>query len=386
MKKIILIVFLISSNLIIAQNNSKLIITESEEYEDEVKADIIQSIYLSELGKAAVVRNHKRGIYIDVFDVNLKKESLKTFETDRRENYLGDLFFNDKLLVFTESSPKNNVKILNCIIFNLATGATQKVEIMKPEIEKHQNLFSNKKGTVFALSPNSNYFTLTNYIIHKGEIYFHINVFDSNTFELIFDNKHKRSENQFYSISDIRIDNEKKIFILGKSFFDEENPIVKSNKLYYYLLEKFSTSNYSVLKIDFSDKFVKSLKTAVFDNTYNLYGFYSEKGFNWLKGVCNISIDLDLLKINNLNFQDLPEKIFTDMFGSNKAEKMNKKELSNFDINHILKDSQNNIFLLAEEFYVTSTAGMGPYNMGGGTNNHYDDIIIVKFNPNRLGK
>jgi hypothetical protein len=89
-----------------------------------------------------------------------------------------------------------------------------------------------------------------------------------------------------------------------------------------------------------------------------------------------------LLKINNLNFQDLPEKIFTDMFGSNKAEKMNKKELSNFDINHILKDSQNNIFLLAEEFYVTSTAGMGPYNMGGGTNNHYDDIIIVKFNPN----
>ena len=172
------------------------------------------------------------------------------------------------------------------------------------------------------------------------------------------------------------------MFILGKSFFDLDNPQLRSNEKRHYLLEKFSKSDYSKLEIDFADKYVKTLKPALFNKLYNLYGFYSDKDFSQIKGVCNISIDLKTLKISNTNFQDLPEKVYNDMFSSKKAERKKDKELSNFDFDHILLDSKNCVYLLAEEFYITTAPAVGPYGSSSNNIPHFDDIIIIKFNEN----
>jgi len=381
MKKVFIILTILIQNYVVAQNKTNLNILESLEFEDEVKSDSIPSIYTSKTGNTAIIRPGKNEIYFDIFDNNLIRKYSKSVETERKENYLGDIFYNNEIKVFTETMPKKDIKILSCYILNLDNKSTKKIELSQTEVDKKLSLYSNEKGVDFALSPNSKFFTLATYTIHRGEIYFQISVFDADTYELIFEKQTVRNENSFYSIIDIQIDNEQNVFIFGKSFFDKDNPQLRSDETYYYLMEKFSKSDYSKLNINFADKYVKTLKPALFNNSYNLYGFYSDKDFSQIKGVCNISIDLKTLTVGKTNFQDLPEKVFTDMFGSKRTERKKDKELSNFNIDHILIDSQNSVYLIAEEFYITTTTTGSPY--GGSANiPHFDDIIIIKFQEN----
>ncbi|MGB3149693.1 MAG: hypothetical protein WBB27_03435, partial [Maribacter sp.] len=65
--------------------------------------------------------------------------------------------------------------------------------------------------------------------------------------------------------------------------------------------------------------------------------------------------------------------------GEDKADDKKEKELSNFHVDYVLKDSNGNTYVLAEAFYVTQTyvsTGVGGVIV---TTPHYDDIIILKF-------
>jgi hypothetical protein len=191
---------------------------------------------------------------------------------------------------------------------------------------------------------------------------------------LIYDQQITRNENKFYSLSEIKIDNEKNVFVLSESFYDEESPKLKSEENRHFILEKFNGNNYSKLNLDLEGKHIKSLKTVVNENNYNVYGFYSDSGLNAIKGVCNILVDMNKFEIIEKNLQDLPAQVYADLFGNDKVDKKKDEELFNFKIDYILNDSQDNVYLLAEQFYIT-------YNNNQKVE-HYDDILIIKFNSN----
>ncbi|WP_415374101.1 hypothetical protein [Patiriisocius sp. Uisw_017] len=373
MKRILLITLLISQGLIFAQNESNFRVYESPIYKDEVKTDSVRAIYTSKSGKTGVIRNDKKEIVFDLFDESLTNIHSKLVETDRKETYIGDIFYNNEINVFTETFPDKDIKVLTCYVFNLEDKTNKKIELSSTTIDKKMSLFSNEKGAEFSMSPDMTSFSITNYTIHRDEIFYHISVFDSKTYELIYSQEVSRNENKFYSLSEIQIDDNKNVFLLSESFYDEETPRLKSEKNRGFIVEKFSESKYSKLDLHIENKYIKSLKAVSNDNEYNLYGFYSDSGLNAIKGVCNILIDIEDFEIKDKKLQDLPTQIYADLFGSDKAEKKKGKELFEYKIDYILKDNKDNVYLTAEQFYITYQNNQKV--------EHYDDILIIKFNP-----
>ena len=105
-----------------------------------------------------------------------------------------------------------------------------------------------------------------------------------------------------------------------------------------------------------------------------------------IKGGCNFLIDTDNFSVKTKKSEDLPKQVYEDLYGYRTAQRKNKKkkELFNFDIDYVLKNSNGDTYLIAEEFYVTQhyVHSAGPMMTGGHTQRvyHYDDILILKFN------
>lgn len=377
MKRILFPALLLCQGIIIAQNESNFKLYESPVYNDEVKTDSIRAIYTSNSGRTGMVRNDKKQLVFDLFNERSSKIHTKIIETERTETYVGDIFFNDEIKVFTETYPERDTKLLSCYIINLIDKEDKKMELSSTTVIKKLRLFSNKKDTKFSISPNTDYFSVTNYTIHEDEIYYQISVFDSKNYELIYDQQINRKENEFYSLSEIKIDDNKNVYLLGESFYNEESPKRKSEENRHFIIEKFTGKDYSFIDLNLEKRHIVSLKSVVKGNEYNLYGFYSETGKNSIKGVCNILINSDEFKIIDKNLQDLPSQVYADLFGSGKVDKKKDKELSDFKIDYILNDTGDNVYLMAEEFYISYNY----QNYNAQKVEHYDDILIIKFNP-----
>lgn len=378
MKRILLLIILISQGIVFAQNESNFKVYESPVYKDKVKTDSVRAIYTSTSGKTGIVRNDKKEIVFDLFDENFTNIHSKLVETDRKETYIGDIFYANKINVFTETFPDKDVKVLTCYVFNLEDKTDKKIELSSTTIDKKLSLFSNKKGAEFSMSPDMKSYSITNYTIHRDEIFYHVSVFDSNTHELIYDQQITRKENKFYSLSEIQIDNDQNVYLVGESFYNAESPKLKSKENRRFIAEKINNTDHTTLALDLEGKYIKSLKGVTNANEYNLYGFYSETGLNTIKGVCNILIDLESFNITHKKLQDLPSQVYADLFGTDKASRKKGKEVFEFKIDYILKDEQDNAYLTAEQFYITYDDNRKI--------EHYDDILIIKFNSDgKLG-
>lgn len=369
-----LITLLISQGIIFAQNESNFKIYESPVYKDKVKTDSVRATYTSNAGKTGVIRNDKKEIVFDLFDEGFSNIHSKLVETDRKETYIGDVFHSNEINVFTETFPDNDVKVLTSYVFNLEDKTNKKIELSSTTMDKKLSLPSNEKGAKFSMSPDLNFFSITNYTIHRDEIFYHVSVFDSKTYELIYDQQITRNENKFYSLFEIQIDNDKNVFLLGESFYVEESPKLKSEKNRHFIIEKINKAGHSKLELNLEGKYIKSLKAVTVANEYNLYGFYSDSGLNAIKGVCNILINMEKFEIINKNLQDLPSQVYADLFGTEKVDEKKGKELFEFKIDYILNDEQDNVYLTAEQFYITEKNNMKI--------KHYGEILIIKFNQN----
>ena len=371
--KIILtfVLFLFTFNIIHSQEKNRLKVYESIEFPNKTKGDSIQSVHILRNGITSILKIRKKEILIDIFNDKLEKKGSISFEKNRKETYIGDFKFNDEVRVFTESYPERNILVINCYNFNISSKTKEKKEILKSKIDAKHILFSIDKSNSISASLNSKYFSTISHINHDGKIHFNVNVFDSNDFKLIYNKKYERQESQKYSIYETITSNDKDVYILGKSYFNPEKPTVINFKDPHYILDNISSLGSKNLKINPSNKHLKSLKPFLIGNNINIYGFYSEKKIGQIKGVFNFSVEKKNLKINNESFENLPKKVYEDMLGAKKSDKA--KELKNFNLNYIIKDNEDSIYLLAEEFYRTSS-------QQGGSFPHYDDIIIVKIN------
>ncbi len=375
MKKVFFIVGFFFINSIIAQNQSGFSIYESQEYNDEVKTDSVLSIYTSKLENTVVVRLSKKNFYYDVFNEGFERIYNSLENIDRKERFIGDIFYNDEIKIFTENYPEKDQKTIWCQSLDLKDNTFTKAEITHEKVDKRFSLYSNTKGAKFAISPNQKYLSIVSYTVNKGEIFFHISVLNAISLEIIFEKMYVRNENKFYDIFDYHIDDELNVFILESSYYIEDAPISKIEKEHYYLVEKVSETHHEKAIINFDDKYITKLKASMIDGEYNLYGLYSEEKLGRIKGTFTVSVDLNTLELKNERFQKLPKQVYIDLYGN---EKKIKKELSDFKINYILNDSENNSYFLAEEFYTTSSYSAGPYG-GGSTMPHFDDILILKF-------
>lgn len=392
MKRILLIIAILIGKIVISQENTSLKITESDVFKDQVKSDSIQSAYSLKNDGLVIVRSDEKKVFVDLFEEQFKNRSTSPIELGKDDTYLGDIFYDNKVNIISENIVKKGTRVLSCYTFDIDSKSTEKKELSRTSIDKKLSLYSNKKGCNYAISPNSEFIGYVTYTIHKSEIYFTVGVLNTSDFTLIYEKQIKRSENKFYSIEDVQVDNNKNVFIFGKTFFDSDNPLTKNEDEQYYFLEKFTSSDYSKLEINYGDKNVKTLKAHLSGHSYYLYGFYSDQDEIQHNGILNVSVDLNQLKITEANFQNFPDKVYNDIFGLVKVKKENNIAISNYTIDHILPDDTGSIYLLAEENYTgnytgapiqTATAG-GGYVGGGGSGTLYGDILIIKIDKRQI--
>ncbi len=385
MKYILTLFFLTLSFQCFSQNETEFKLYRSPEYRDAHKLDSIFAVHTSPDGRTGFIRHDKKRFYFDLFDdrlVNIHSEEIKKV---RREEVVGDVFYNNEVKIFTQSYPEKEELLLSCYKMSFNDKSYERVDLSKWAIDKELGLFSNKKGSSVALSPDEKYFTVTSYTINRNVIYFQVSVFNSETLEEVFSKQTKRNENKFYTIHESYLDSDLNVFVLGESYYNKEAENEKSDENRHYRIEKYSADGVADVKIQKSDKFINVMKSIQIGDKLNFYGFYSEIGDDRIKGVCNVFVDMTDLTLSEIKLQGLPTEVYEGIYGNKRADKKKKKgkELVGFIVNYILEDDMNNTYLLAEE-YTPGTYGTmptGPGMMGGGYQSppNYGNVVIIKF-------
>ncbi len=388
MKKLLIICFLTITNLTLAQSTTKLTVTESKEYKDKVKSTDVIAIYTGDSGETIIARNGRKNFLFDIFDTSLSKVFSKVAESSRKEEHVGDLFYNNQLKFFTVYAPKKDERILYSHTIDLTSRSYKRTTIFKTTVEKKQNLFGSRKNhnTSFAFSPNGDYFAIATDNVRKNKNSYTIRVFDARTEKLVYKKAYQEDVKRVFRHNDLYIDDNANVYSLGKLFLNgKRNKKFNGDANYKFVLNKITESGNTELELDLKDEHIQSLSISYNNDQLHLLGFYSELNVGRIKGGCDFVIDTNSFSVKSKKAQVLPKQVYEDLYGYRDAKRKNKKkkELRNFDIDYVLTDSEGGTFLIAEEFYIT-THYINNGTAGGYTQTifHYDDILILKFSPN----
>ncbi len=365
-------------------------VSESEAYKDKVKAKNIHAIHTTANGLTGVIREAKRDILFDIFDKDLNKIFSEVVEIEKKEHFVGELFYDEEIKFFTVYSPKKTERIIYCHIFNLKDRSLKKKKLFETSVEKKQILFSgqNKRQTSFAISPNGEYFAVTTDDIKKNANSYQIRVFNTNDLSLKFIKNFQEDENRFYEHNDLLIDNSATVFALGRLFIDGKSQKKGGDANYEFVLNKISESNIENVNLQLGEQHIQSLNLSVIEDQLHVLGFYSEERSGKIKGGCNFIIDFESLDVLSNKTYELPIEVYEDLYGKKRAERKKGKELKRFYVDYVLKDEDNNTYILAEEFYTVQRYMSTGMNGAGYwvTEFHYDDILVFKFdNTGNLG-
>jgi hypothetical protein len=384
MKYFFLSIALLNITLCFSQGQTKLKISESVYFKDEVVANEVLSMHLSNSNLMGVVRESKRNLLFDVFNPSFVKVYGQEIEKDRKESFCGELFFNNTIKFFTVFSPSKKERIIYCYEFNINDGTYKKTELFKTSVENDQTIFSgaNKRQTAFAISPNGQYFAILTDDIKKNASSYTIHVYNSNDLALVYEKKYQENTEKFYEPNDLYIDDSANVYALGKLFLEGRSEKKENKNNYSFILNKLTQTSINTLSLNLNeDNHIRSLVISGLEDKIRLLGFYSEKNISNIKGLILFDVNVELMEILQTKSHDLPEKVYNDLYNTELADRKKDKELSNFYIDHVLNDDFGNTYLLAEEFFVTSIyVSMG---MNGGywqTVYHYDDILAFKIN------
>ncbi|AFU69124.1 hypothetical protein P700755_002345 [Psychroflexus torquis ATCC 700755] len=394
MKIIILITFILSLSNVFAQDNpTSFNITESESFHYDKKIDGILAMKTLNTGVTGVVLEHeKRNVldkpyfFFDIFDKNLIQIFTKKVEIDKNESYVGDLYYNGILKVFTVYQPNKKERTVYVHQLDINHKTYKRVKLFDARIQKKQNLFATKNSHVtnFSISPNNTYFAVATDNISKKMNDYDIRVFDVETNELIYKKNYQKDKERGYEHNDLYIDNDAVVYSVGKRFLSKRERVEqKRGSMYKFVLNKITETDSQAIDITLDQKHVQSLSITDINDEMHLLGFYSERNENLLKGGCNFTIDLENFRVMSKKFDELPKQVYDDMYNERASKRKNedKKELKNFNIDHVITTAQGDSYLIAEEFYITTSyAPNGQFGGAQVTTYHYDNILILKFN------
>ena len=384
MKKCILLVLLIInfSARSQSQSTSSLSITESATFEDDSKSYEVVALKTTEDNQTGLIRQGKRNLVFEIFDQNQLRIFSEIVAIERKESFIGQVFSGNTMRVITVNEASRSDREVYCYSFNLKDRKVSKKQLFIAQVDRKADLFflSRKRQTSVAISENGTHFAIATDDFDKNANKYTIRVFDANTLSLKFQKGYQDDQERYFEPNDIFVSDQAEVFVVGKLFKEGRRQKKKKKANYDFVINKVTETENRQAAIDLKDDFVQSLNITEHDGNLNLFGFYAEDKVRRIKGSCKFTIDRNTLKILERQTDPLPLTVFEDLYGKDRASDKEDSELSNFTLDHILTDSNGNTYLLAEEFYVTST--YTPTGMGGGvmvTTYHYDDIIILKY-------
>ena len=218
-------------------------------------------------------------------------------------------------------------------------------------------------------------------ILKKHSNSYLVHVFDAHSLELLYTKDYYSNTDKFFSSSDMIIDNEANVFALGKEYEDGKSEKINGKPNYSFILTKVNENAFESAEVSLDEnENIKSLRIIPNNEDLNLIGFYSEKNAHRIKGIVQFKINSKSLSQSDKKLNPLPTEVYADLYGDDKADKKKEKELRSFYLDYVIEDDLGNIYLLAEEFYVTQTYVSTGMNGGyWSTVYHYDNILISKI-------
>lgn len=384
MKTVKMLLCLLCTSFVLAQETTSLKVTESEPFPQPKSANDLVGVHRDADNNSIMLRKGKRIITIDIFDVNLKRIKNTFIEISRKETFIGEFFGNDLLKIITVEKVSRFNRTVKMYAVNTKKGTVKKQVLFETTVAKKASLFggTNKKETNFALSPDGNYFVLNTSNIKKDMNSYTVRVFDSNTLQLVYAQSYQSDKERYFESNDLFINNQGIVYALGKSFKSGKAQRKKKKANYTFVLNKISDGKDEVLEIALTDEHIQSLIMKELNNEFHLIGFYSNRNTNRVKGYCNFVVNTENMSLGKQIKEELPQSVYNDLYGNNSTSAKKKSELSNFEIDHVLTDSKGNSYIVSEEFYITTTyVQMGQFGGGMSYVYHYDDIFVLKINP-----
>ncbi|GAA4898428.1 hypothetical protein GCM10023311_24180 [Flaviramulus aquimarinus] len=386
MRKITCFLVFIFTTISFSQNKTNLKITESKAFTDKVMSQRVVSIHSTPNGLTGVIRISKKGLLFDVFDASLERIKNGLIRIETKEKYHANLSFGNSMKIFTIFSPSRKERVVYCHEFNLVNKTYKKTKLFKADVEKRQSIFSgsNKRETGFAISPNGDYFVVSTDDIKKHSNSYTVRVYNSKTLELIYKKKFQENTEKYYSANDLSIDDNATVYALGKLFLEGRYQKKDGKANYDFIFNKISNSEIQTKKVSFDkERHISSLIISNINNKIQLIGFYSDKKAGRIKGTLMYDVDTLSMDIKALSSYKLPEMVYKDLYSTETAKSKKDKgaELSSYYVDYVITDSKENIYLLAEEFFITQVYVSN--GMNGGytqTTYHYNNILVIKLN------
>ncbi|GAB5563049.1 MAG: hypothetical protein Wins2KO_01120 [Winogradskyella sp.] len=342
--KHLLTLVLFAITLIIYGQKTTLKVSESAEFKDKVKARDVLTIHTTDNGSTGIVRESKRDILFDVFDADLNKKHSVVVESNKKEKYVGEVVYDDKIKVFTVFSPKAKEREVYCHIFDISSGSHSKKLLFKATVAKKRYLFGNRndRQTSFAISPNGQYLAMATDNIYKDVNDYAVRVFDATSLQLLFTKSYQKHKEKHFKHNDISVNDNGEVFVVGKLYKEGKKEKKKGEANYDFVLNKITDGNTQDLIIGLDEEHIRSLNISIIEDELHLIGFYSEKRSGNIKGGCNFIIDSENFSISRKNNYELPLNVYEDLFGDKRGSKKKGKgkELTSFYIDYILEDTQ----------------------------------------------
>jgi hypothetical protein len=147
--------------------------------------------------------------------------------------------------------------------------------------------------------------------------------------------------------------------------------------LYHYNIEERSLNE---AHLSLNGKYITSA-TMTFDEDKNLFiiGLYSRTRSYSVSGAFYLRLDMNTGKIIQKGFSDFDKDLLRQFISDKKIR--NEKELDSFEIRELFLDSLDQVTLIAEQYYITTTTYTDPRtgHVIYTYYYHYNDILIVKF-------
>lgn len=356
---------------------------ESPKYRDQFKSSYIINIHTTDEKLNVIARKSKSHLVFESFDEEAKGKKLLLVNINRKESYVGELFYDHTYRVFLVESPSKTERILHCYTYNVIENTYTKTTLLKKKVQKKGKLFSgeNKRQTNFSVSPDNKYIAIAVDNIKKNSNSYDVYVYNASNLTLAYTKSYYSNTEKFYTASDMVVDDDGTVYHIGKEYFKGRRERKKAKANYSYVLSKIEEKNVSTSKIELTeDEFIKNLNMSFINNKLRLIGYYSKDKAFGIKGVSTIYVDKSTLSLLDKKKQELPLKVFEDLYGYRSAKSKKDSELTSFDLDYLLEDEDGNTYLVAEEFYVVQM--YVPNGMYGGTyvtTFHYDDILITKL-------
>ncbi|MGB5820991.1 MAG: hypothetical protein WBG90_16015 [Saonia sp.] len=359
---------------------------ESQKYRDQYKITTVRSVNTTKDNHTIIARTHTDALIFETFDENAKGEKVMIKELEKEEAFAGEFFYDNKVKIFTVHSPSKVERIINCHIYDVKNHSYEKIELFKTTVEKKSALFSsqNKRQTNLAISPSENLIAIATDSIKKNSNSYLVHVFDAQSLKLIYSKNYYSNPEKHFKSTDMIIDDNGNVYSIGKEYLSGKKERKNAKANYSFVLSKINEDKVSTQKIELDEnEYIQSLAMTFKESNLNLIGYYSEKSAYGIKGVSQFKVNENDLTILGKKNAELPLEVYKDIYGSNAANKKDR-ELTNFDLDHILEDEDGNTYLVAEEFYITQTYVPNGLNGAGYfmQTYHYNDILITKFSVN----